>query len=67
LASTEAWKVARRRHVGGGTSAQKGNGVGMVGTKRRRAGGVGIFTEGGAAFYRAQVRRWRLGAFNGRC
>jgi hypothetical protein len=33
--------------------------------KRRSVGGVGVFTEGGAAFYRAEVRRGRPGAFNG--
>jgi hypothetical protein len=65
LASIEAWKVARRRRTGGGTSAQKGDGVGTVGTKRRRVGGVGIVTGGGAAFYRAEARQGRLGAFIG--
>jgi hypothetical protein len=27
---------------------------------------VGVFTEGGAAFYRAEERRGRPGAFSGR-
>jgi hypothetical protein len=67
LPSTEASKAARRRRTGGGTLAEKGDGVGVVGTKRRRVGGVGIFTGGGAAFYRAKARRGRPGAFNGRC
>jgi hypothetical protein len=52
LASTEAWK---------------GDDVGTVRAKRRRVGGVGIFIGGGATFYRAEVRRGRPGAFNGRC
>jgi hypothetical protein len=50
----------------GGASTQKGGREGMVRAKRRSAGGVGVFTEGGAAFYRAEVRRGRSGAFNGR-
>jgi hypothetical protein len=65
LPSTEAWKAARRRCTSGGTLARKGDGVGTVGTKRRRGLGVGIFTEGGAAFYRAKARWGRPGAFNG--
>jgi hypothetical protein len=39
----------------------------MVRAKRRSAGGVGVFTEGGATIYRAEVRRGRPGAFNGQC
>jgi hypothetical protein len=66
LPNTEAWKAARRRRTGGETSARKGDGVGTVGTKRRRVGGVRIFTNGGAAFYRAEARRGRLDAFNSR-
>jgi hypothetical protein len=46
--------------------ARKCDGVGVVGTKRRRVGGVEIFTGGGAAFYRAEARRGRPGALNGR-
>jgi hypothetical protein len=39
-----------------------------VGTVRakRSVGGVRVFTEGGAAFYRVEVRPRRPGAFNGR-
>jgi hypothetical protein len=65
LANIEAWKAARGRLTGGRVSARKGSGEGMVGAKRRSAGGVGVFTEGGAAFYRAEARRGRSGAFNG--
>jgi hypothetical protein len=65
LANTEAWKAARRQRTGGGTSAQKCGSVGAVRAKRRSVGGVGIFTEGGAALYRAKARRGRPGAFNG--
>jgi hypothetical protein len=57
--------VARMRHTGDGTLTQKGIGVGMVGTKRRGDGGVGIFTGGGAAFYRVKARTRRPGAFDG--
>jgi hypothetical protein len=67
LANTEAWKAARRWHTGGGTSAQKGDGVGAMRTKRRSIGRVGVFTEGRVTFYRAEARRGRSGAFNGRC
>jgi hypothetical protein len=49
----------------GGYSAREGGGEGTVRSKRRSAGGVGVFTEGGAAFYRAEARRGRLGSFNG--
>jgi hypothetical protein len=65
LPSTESWKAARRRQTSGGTLAWKGDGVGMVGTKRRGVGSVGIFTGGRAAFYRVKARRGRRGAFNG--
>jgi hypothetical protein len=65
LPSTEAWKAVRRRHTGGGTSAQMGDGVGTVGTKRTRVRGLGIFTGGRAAFYRAEARRGRSGTING--
>jgi hypothetical protein len=57
--------VARRRRTGGGTLARKGGGVGAVRAKRRNVGGVGVITEGEAAFYRAEARRGRPGAFNG--
>jgi hypothetical protein len=36
LASTEAWKVERRRCTDSGASAWKDDGVGTMGTKRRR-------------------------------
>jgi hypothetical protein len=65
LASTEAWKAVRRQSTDNETSAQKGDNMGMVRAKRR-VGGVGIFTGGGATFYRAEARQGRLGAFNGR-
>jgi hypothetical protein len=54
------------RLTSGGASARKGDGGGMLRAKRRSVGGVGIFTEGGATFYRAEVRWGRPGAFNGR-
>jgi hypothetical protein len=66
LANIEAWKAARGWLTGGGVSAQKGSGEGTVRAKRRSAGGVGVFTEGGAAFYRAKVMWGRPCAFNGR-
>jgi hypothetical protein len=50
----------------GEASARKGNSEGTVRAKRRSAGGVGVFTKGGVAYYRAEVRRGRAGAFNGR-
>jgi hypothetical protein len=65
LVTTEAWKAARRWRTGSGTLARKGSGEGTVRAKRRSVGGVGVFTEGGAAFYRAEARRGRSGAFNG--
>jgi hypothetical protein len=64
LASVEAWKAAKRQRTSGGTSARKGGDVGAVRAKRS-VGGVGVFTESKVAFYRAGVRRGRLGAFNG--
>jgi hypothetical protein len=66
LPSIKAWKAARRQRTDGGTSAQMGDDVGMMVTKRRRVGDVGIFTGGRAAIYRVEARRGRLGAFNGR-
>jgi hypothetical protein len=56
--------AVRRQSTDNETSAQKGDNMGMVRAKRR-VGGVGIFTGGGATFYRAEARRGRLGAFNG--
>jgi hypothetical protein len=52
--------------TGGGASAQKGGGGGTLRAKRRRVPCVGVFTEGRVGFYRAEVRRGRPGAFNGR-
>jgi hypothetical protein len=52
--------------TGGRASARKGGGEGTLRAKRRSVGGVGVFTEGGVAFYRAEARRGRPGAFNGR-
>jgi hypothetical protein len=66
LANIEAWKAARGWLTGGGVSDRKGGGEGTVRAKRRSAGGVGFFTEGGAAFYREEARQGRPGAFNGR-
>jgi hypothetical protein len=54
------------RLTSGGASAWKGGGDSTVRPKRRSVRGVGVFTEGGAAFYRAEARRGRPGAFNGR-
>jgi hypothetical protein len=50
----------------GGAPAQKGGGEGTLRAKRRSVGVVGVFTEGGATFYRVEVRRGRPDAFNGR-
>jgi hypothetical protein len=66
LASTEVGKAARRWHTSSRTLARKGDGVDVVGTKRRIVGGVGIFTGGGAAFCMVEARRGRSSAFNGR-
>jgi hypothetical protein len=41
--------------TGSGASAQKGDDEGTLRAKRRSVGGVGVFTEGGAAFYRAEA------------
>jgi hypothetical protein len=46
-----------RWHTGGGVSAQNGDGAGAEEDGRRRVGGVGSFTWGRVAFYRAEVRR----------
>jgi hypothetical protein len=50
-----AREVVEGRLTGGGASAQKGDGEGALRAKRRSVGGVGVFTEGGAAFYRAEA------------
>jgi hypothetical protein len=67
LANTEACKAATRRHTSSRTSAWKGGGMGVVRAKRRSVRGVAVFTKGRAAFYRAEARQGRPGAFNGRC
>jgi hypothetical protein len=55
------------RHLtGGGASGWKRDGEGVLRAKRRSVGDVGVFTEGGVAFYRAEARRGRPSAFNGR-
>jgi hypothetical protein len=51
--------------IGGGASTQKGGDEGLVRAKRWSTGGVGVFTEGGVAFYRAEARKGRPGAFIG--
>jgi hypothetical protein len=63
---TAGWEAVDGRLIGGGASARKGGGEGTVRAKRRSARGVGVFTEGGAAFYRAEARWGRPSAFNGR-
>jgi hypothetical protein len=50
----------RRRRDGGGASAQDGDSVGAMRTRRRRVRGVGIFIGGRVTFYRAEEGR---GAF----
>jgi hypothetical protein len=62
-----AQEAVERRLTGGGASARKGDGKGALRAKRRSVGGVGVFTEGGASFYRAEARRGRPSAFNGWC
>jgi hypothetical protein len=54
-----------RRLTGGEASVRKGDGKGMLRAKRRSVGGVGVFTAGGAAFYKVEARRGRPSAFNG--
>jgi hypothetical protein len=63
---TAGREAVEGRLTDGGYSTREGGGEGTVGSKRWSAGGVGVFTEGGAAFYRAEARRGRPGAFNGR-
>jgi hypothetical protein len=58
-----AREAVEGRLTGGGTSAQKGDGEGMVRAKREGVGGVGGFTGGRVGFYRAEAR---LSVFNGR-
>jgi hypothetical protein len=41
---TGAWTAVRRQRTSGGALPQDGDGAGMMRTRRRRVGGVGIFT-----------------------
>jgi hypothetical protein len=50
-----AREVVEGHLTSGRASAQKGNGKGVLRAKRGSVGGVGVFTEGGAGFYRAPV------------
>jgi hypothetical protein len=59
-------EVVGRRLTDGGASARKGDNEGALRAKKRSVGGVEVFTEGRAAFYRPEARRGRLSAFNGR-
>jgi hypothetical protein len=61
-----AREVVEGRLTSGGASARKGDGENALRAKRKSVGGVGVFTEGGADFYRAEARRGRPSAFNGR-
>jgi hypothetical protein len=58
-------EVVEGRLTDGGASSRKGGSEGMLRAKRRSVRGVGVFTEGGVAFYRAEERWGRPGAFNG--
>jgi hypothetical protein len=60
------WEAVEGCLTDGGASAQKAGGGGTLRAKRRSIGGVGVFTEGGAALYRVEARRGWPGAFNGR-
>jgi hypothetical protein len=59
-------EAVEMRLTDGGASARKGDDEGALRAKRRSVGVVGVFTEGGVAFYRAEARRGRPSAFNGR-
>jgi hypothetical protein len=61
-----AQEAVERCLTGGGALAWKGDGEGALRAKRRSVGGVGVFTAGGAAFYRVEGWRGRPSAFNGR-
>jgi hypothetical protein len=61
-----AREAVEGRLTGGGASAQNRDGEGALRAKIGSVGGVGVFTEGGAGFYRVEVRRGRPSAFNGR-
>jgi hypothetical protein len=63
---TASREVVEGHLTGARALARMGGGQGTARAKRWSAGGVGVFTEGGAAFYRAEARRGRPGAFNGR-
>jgi hypothetical protein len=52
------------RLTGGGASTRKGGGEGTLRAKRRNVGGAGVFTEGGVAFYRVELRWGWPGSFN---
>jgi hypothetical protein len=54
------------RLTGGRASAQKVDGEGALRAKRGSVGGVGVFPEGKAGFYRAEERWGRPSTFNGR-
>jgi hypothetical protein len=62
-----AREAVEGRLTGGGASAQKGDSEGALRAKRGSVRGMGVFTEGGACFYRAEARRGRPSTFNGRC
>jgi hypothetical protein len=55
---TASWEVVEGRLTGDGASAQKGGGEGIVRAKRRSAGGVGVFTEGGGEAGEAGHHQW---------
>jgi hypothetical protein len=61
-----AREVVEWRLTGDRASARKGDDEGALRAKRMSVGGVGVFTEGRVAFYRAEARRGRSSAFNGR-
>jgi hypothetical protein len=63
LANIESWKAVGRRHISGGTSTQKGGGVGVGRAKRKKRWRCGVFTKVGADFYGAEARQGRPGAF----
>jgi hypothetical protein len=61
-----AREAVEGRLTGGGASARKGNGEGMLRAKRGSVGGVEVFTKGGVGFYRVEAGQGRPSAFNGR-
>jgi hypothetical protein len=58
--------AARRRRDDGGALARDGDDAGMMRTRSRRGGGVGIFIGGRVTFYRAEARRGGPGCLLGR-